>query len=384
MPVTMKFFLLGISLYIAPIQNLRYSHFRFCYTEDLEVTLKLALPTLYAAKKYIIPLLENKSRDTLMENLSSQNIWETYTASLSYTDNALHKACEEYFTDSVTKVVSALKSPDFLSTHPETLLDLLQINNRKKYKCGIVAADTELFKACDRWSDAECLRLEVEPSGENKRMVLGDGLFHIHFPDILPADIASIVSPSGFLTREELIDLLELANGADRIITGFHSKPVSFVVVIGDARDNHDQRGNSQINGAPVSYSSIVIEPHDRLLLSGIWLTMSSVNAEYEVVVTKRTCLDKGKVLNISCSSIEAGSIIDGKETKYGYLPLEKNQLLDIGFQYVIKVARLGSLALLCTKHTDIPIAFKVCEQLNFDVKGNANKIIMALTLLLV
>ena len=381
--------------------KVRYSHFRFCYTEDLEVTLKLALPTLYAAKKYIIPLLENKSRDVLITNLSSKNIWETYTGSLSFSDDLLNDTCKKYFTDSVSNVASALKSPHLLTIPAATLLDFLQINDVKHYGLGILIAEIELFKACDAWSEAECLRQGMDPTGENKRKVLGDGLLYIHFPDMLSADIVNIVSPTGILTCEERLDLLEKAQKGQRADLDmspvkFQSNAFFFTGIIQTTSNYSELRPGreiSQINGKHVSVDCIKLEPKAKLRLSGIWLhnAEKGCSAQYEVVIIKRT-IEKdgetsgGEVLNTSCTLIESEYTEDGERNKFVYLPLENRQLLDTGFMYLIKTALLKRFDKMNIRHRNagLPLYTKTSDQLNMKVHATINQSITALTLQLV
>ena len=383
--------------------KVRYSHFRFCYTEDLEGTLKLALPTLYAAKKYIMPVLENKSRDVLINILSSKNIWETYTGSLSFSDDLLIDACRKYFTDSVSKVASALKSPDFLTIPAATLLDFLQINDGKYDRFGIVIADIEVFKACNAWAEAECLRQGMDPTGENKRKVLGDGLFNIHFPDMLSAHVVNIVSPIGILTCEEQLDLLAkthvgpLEKGQradlDRSPVKFCSRASSSTVLTDFSSDDNEVIEISQIDGEDVCFHCIEVDPKTKLLLSGIWLnfTHNVPRAQYEVVMITRTIwkydeTSDGEVLNTSCTMIESEYAEDEEGNRFVYLQLEKNQLLDTGFRYLIKTALLNKFDTMNSRQRNLslPLYLKTSDQLNMKVHVTSNQLISGFTLQLV
>ena len=191
--------------------------FRYCYQEDLDVNRDVALATMYTAKKYILPSLEDGCKDILIEGLAPTNIWEVYMSSIMTPDEDLHTACREYFWRSVTEVESALESPDFLNIPHKVLLDMLQLNDTNG-RCRIIVSQVELFKACNAWAEAECLRQKLEPSGENKREVLGACLFLVSFMTMLPEDIVRIVFPTEILNKDEKCALFEAAHsGYDRL-----------------------------------------------------------------------------------------------------------------------------------------------------------------------
>ena len=304
-----------------------------------------------------------------------------------------------YFKDSITKVEDALKSPDFLTIPPSVLLDLLNININKtkkgKARQGILIADIELFKSCNMWAEAECLRQEKDPSGENRREVLGEGLFCIRFPDMLPADIVRIVAPTGILTLEERVHILEIVNDGEKTCKEFPSKDEN-IVLFGFEQSGEEVRESSLTTKSEVNFSTIKVQPQHRLVLSGIILTsINQGKGEYEVSITKEHLRDdktyvKGesacvKGMRISCTSIESEcvqSIVDGI-VQFPYLGLDEKCLLDVGYVYSIKVALLRKLASKPQSNVDITVA-KQPDQLGLKVDGNSNLDITAITLDLV
>ena len=173
----------------------------------------IALGTMNAAKKYILPLLEKRCRNILIEGLAPINIWEVYTSSIMTPDDKLHRACQKYFGSNITNVDLALKMQDFRNIPNCVLLDMLQLNDSETDL--ILLSQIEVFKACNAWAEAECLRQELDPSGENKRTVLGDCLFLIGFLSMLPKDLVGIVFPTGILNQDERCALLERAHRED-------------------------------------------------------------------------------------------------------------------------------------------------------------------------
>ena len=183
---------------------------RYSYHEDLEVDRDIALGTMNAAKKYILPLLEERCRNILITGLAPSNFWDVYTSSIMTPDDKLHRACQKCFGSSVTDIDVALRMYDFRNIPNYVLLDMLQLNDSKTDL--ILLPQIKVFKACNVWAAAECLRQELEPSGENKRTVLGDCLFLIGFQSMLPKDLVGIVFPTGILSQDERCALLERAH----------------------------------------------------------------------------------------------------------------------------------------------------------------------------
>ena len=188
--------------------------YSFCYLGSCYLTYEIAFHTLNAARKYMLPKLEDICRQTIYGDLFSDNVFEIYSYSVAVGDEVLHEYCYDYFTEAPDEVLCAFKSSCFLEITYETLLDMLQKNNTNIDKpwedtnLGILISDNELFVACHAWAVEECKRQELEPSGPNKRRVLGDCLSLIRFPCMPTSDITEYVLPTGILNEEEKESLL--------------------------------------------------------------------------------------------------------------------------------------------------------------------------------
>ena len=346
-----------------------------------------------------MPILEKACRDIQISNLSGDNIWETYATSFTCADEELHIACKAHFKDSISKVEDAFNSPDFLTIPAAILHDVLQINSVKdddgKTMLGIFIADIELFKACNAWAEAECLRQEKETSGDNKRKVLGDDLFHICFPDMLPVDIVNFVLPTGILTLEEQVELFKDVNGTEKIHKNFPSRDYTIALMPFD-HSGHRSREESRMNFNYASFNIIRVEPKYGILLTGIWLTGTSPMGEYEVVIEERPL-----VRDSNCSVNELkirkwptilfkvllSEAIKGRKGQIQGLPLDKPFLLEAGFNYSIKVAHLEDVDSEPEPKPE-PKRWlydkKTFEQLNLKVNEASNEFITALLLQLV
>ena len=63
------------------------------------------------------------------------------------------------------------------------------------------------FAAVRRWSEAECQRQSLPVTVENKRSVLGRGLYQIRFPLMTVEEFAQGPAQSGILTDRETVSL---------------------------------------------------------------------------------------------------------------------------------------------------------------------------------
>ena len=250
---------------------------RYCYYECLDVEPELALSTQYAAKKYMLPLLEVACRKTQIKALRPENIWTAYTCSMEWGDEELHKGCQEYFKKNTIDIISALKSPAFLTLSHGVLLDMLRLNDveRNEYSQfpelgphGILVPEIELFKACDAWAEAECKRQELEVSGANKRVVLGDCLPLIRFPAINGYDLVKTVFPTTILTHDEKFRLLGFTqpNPSDEWEnnTGFLATNSDFLIKL------KPRLGAMKKNGT--CSSEVYLEPKFNMHLAKMWI----------------------------------------------------------------------------------------------------------------
>ena len=342
-----------------------------------------------------MPILEKACRDIQISNLSGENIWETYAASFTYADEELHEACKAHFKDSISKVEDAFKSPDFLTIPAAILHDVLHMNTVKdddgKTMLGIFIADIELFKACNAWAEAECLRQEKEPSGDNKRTVLGDDLFHICFPDMLPVDIVNFVLPTGILTLEEQVELFKDENRTEKMHKNFPSRDYTIALTPIDC-SGQQLLENSMNISFPIYFSTIKFEPKHRVLLSEILLSCRKPMGQFEVVIIQDPLVrDTNSSVNeltirewptIVCKVL-LSEVVKGRKGPIQGLPLDKPFLLEAGFNYSIKVAHLKEVGSE-PKQKSRPYNRKTFEQLSLKVNEASNEFITALLLRLV
>ena len=301
----------------------------------------IALGTMNAAKKYILPLLEQRCRNILVEGLASSNIWEVYTSSIMTPDEELRIACQKHFGSNITNVDLALKMQDFCNVPNLVLFDMLQLNYSKTKL--ILLSQIDIFKACNAWAEAECLRQKLDPSGENKRTVLGDCLFLIGFPSMLPKDLVHVVLPTGILNQGERCALLECAfredNSQPLPSLQFMNNPSILQVAIERIPNTESIMEYSAITKGKVEYSSIKLEAAKNLCLQGIWLKTNDPPA----FRTQHIIVIESNSQKAPSKSVFSHSINREKPNCVLKLLRFKEQHLQAGCKYQIKVEKCGS-----------------------------------------
>ena len=247
----------------------------------------IALQVLISAVKYMVPTFEEPCRKILIDNLSSQTIWEVYSYSVTFGDDVLRKGCREYFWKNEMLLKEALASPHFHSIPYDALLDLLQLNDIQlelpweELKLGILISEKELFIACHAWAVEECKRQNVQISGPNKRKVLGKCLKLINFRSISANDITNIVLPTEILNEKEKTSLIvhsvaiSMKQAEDKCPSSRQCFPVDIKQVI-EQRLVRAVNKNEQCPNLPGGgydrRSSLHVTPKKRLILSQVWL----------------------------------------------------------------------------------------------------------------
>ena len=108
-------------------------------------------------------------------------------------DLAEKKICREFDTLS--------RTDEFLSITKDMLKTLLSKNKLR-------AKEVDVYRAAMRWAEAECKKKGIsDPSGKNKRDVLGDLIFNIRFPCMSQADFSAGPAVDQILEPQELVNV---------------------------------------------------------------------------------------------------------------------------------------------------------------------------------
>ncbi|CAB4018100.1 BTB POZ domain-containing 6-like [Paramuricea clavata] len=178
---------------------------RFLYTEKCTLTADNVVTTRYLAKKYIIPSLNEKCVNFLLENLNPENVLDILEQMIRFDEKELEKQCWEIIESSTGKVVA---SDSFNNISQTTLAKLLKRDILK-------IPEVELFQAVLKWIDFQCSRKNLKPTGENRRPIIGEAIYDFRFIGMSQAEFVQHVSKSGLLTSDELVPIYEKFLGFD-------------------------------------------------------------------------------------------------------------------------------------------------------------------------
>jgi BTB/POZ domain-containing protein 3/6 len=172
---------------------------RFLYTEECTLTGDNVVATMYLAKKYIIPSLNKKCVNFLLENLNPENALDVSEQAARFDEKKLEKRCWKVIEYKTGNVVA---SDSFNNISQTTLAKLLKRDILK-------IAEVELFQAVLKWIDFQCSRKNLEPTGDNRRSIIGEAIYDFRFFDMSQKDFVEHVSKSGLLTSDELVPIYE-------------------------------------------------------------------------------------------------------------------------------------------------------------------------------
>ena len=170
---------------------------RYLYCGDISLKNETAVPTLYAAKKYMMPYLAELCVEHLEEEVEPSNVCLLLSQSHLFYETELMQRCWDVI-DTRTKEV--FQSDDFTDIDHKTLQEILG-------RQTLCVDETKVFDAAKRWAEAECLRQGHDPSPQQCREVLGDALYLLRFPTMTPGDFADGAGRSGLLSVQETNDL---------------------------------------------------------------------------------------------------------------------------------------------------------------------------------
>ena len=191
---------------------------KYLYCDDIDLSPDNVLPTLYAAKKYIIPFLAQECVRFLESSLSARNACMLLSQARFFDEPALTQRAWEVI-DAQAQL--ALTSDTFVDIDKDTLELILA---RETLNCR----ETVIFNAAKNWALAECVRKDIQDEAndddqeengngskndqelseaERCRQVLGRALYLVRFPCMTVQEFADTVAKSGLLTLEETTDI---------------------------------------------------------------------------------------------------------------------------------------------------------------------------------
>jgi len=132
---------------------------RFLYTDEVQIGPETVMTTLYTAKKYAVPTLENACVDFLKKNLSADNAFMLLSQARLFDEPQLATLCLECIDKHTAE---ALAAEGFTDIDFDTFCVVLERDT-------LSIRENLLFAAALRWAEHECQRRRLPSTAENKR-----------------------------------------------------------------------------------------------------------------------------------------------------------------------------------------------------------------------
>lgn len=181
------------------------------YTDKIDLTMETTLDILYAANKYQIELLVTKCWVFLKKNISQDNVTVILDTALTYDYFLVRDTCINFMKDQVHQDIKCLSEHHVSKMTLEAILD----DNE------LIFHEKDLFQYCCSWAKKECRSRGIDPSGQNKRKMLGPLLYKLRIANLSPKAVASLVTPSGLLISEEELSIFRYVCKAEKTIVPF-------------------------------------------------------------------------------------------------------------------------------------------------------------------
>ena len=177
--------------------------FSFIYKEECPKDFEKDLKVLHLIKKYEIRFFDSTCSDSFQRTTELQKACKLLDELLEMKAEALADVClgkidlyaHEYFA-----------SEYFLNINQSTLKTLLK---RDTLYCN----ETDIFKAVSKWADHQCSLKNLETTGANRRMVLGDAIYSIRFLLMNQSEFVTHVMPTDILQDNVTVAIIKLMAG---------------------------------------------------------------------------------------------------------------------------------------------------------------------------
>ena len=176
---------------------------RFLYTDECYLTADNVVSVMYLSKKYIIATLTEKCVNFLQKCMDPENVLVIMEQAIRFDEQELEKKCWQVIEWRTSEVTS---SEYFSNIRQETIASLLKRNN-------LNISESELVQAVLQWSEYQCSQQDLEPTGKNRRLVIGAAIYNLRLFSMDKEEIENHASV--LLTSEELNQIYQKIDGVD-------------------------------------------------------------------------------------------------------------------------------------------------------------------------
>eukprot|EP00794_Sanderia_malayensis_P018300 gene18301-20123_t len=188
---------------------------RYFYCDEIHLTTENVFGTLYLAKKYVVPDLEEQCVFFLEKNLDADNALDILPQAQVLNEEQLEERCWDIVDCRTSQV---LDSCSFTDISQDLLKDVLQRDT-------LWTEEIDIFKALLKWAEKECKRVNLEVTSDNLRSVVGECLKLVRFPTMTEREFADHVARSGLLDAQQALDIFLYFTSTNKPVLVFPSIP---------------------------------------------------------------------------------------------------------------------------------------------------------------
>ncbi|XP_071093800.1 BTB/POZ domain-containing protein 2-like isoform X1 [Haliotis cracherodii] len=170
---------------------------RFLYAEEVNHSVRTVIGVIYAAKKYAVKRLVMSCVKFVESYLTIENACEVLEQ--GYILDELAQAILNFINQNASSV---LATEGFRNIYQPCLNQVLGSDQ-------LEVEEVKVLESILIWADAQCQMRRIEPTGPNKRQVLGDSLDCVRFPLLDPRYFVDSVAPQGLFTKEECFTMVQ-------------------------------------------------------------------------------------------------------------------------------------------------------------------------------
>ncbi|XP_055334335.1 BTB/POZ domain-containing protein 6-like isoform X2 [Paramacrobiotus metropolitanus] len=217
----------------------------YMYTDRVEnLNAENVFPTMYCADKYDLPSLVDLCWDLVRSQLNTDTCAMFLDSALCFGPADIVNRCLDVVDASTDDV---LQSEHFSDISQNTLMTILlqAARNRRNRR----ATANVVYAAVEKWAVAACQDKGLEPSGANRREVLGAALNFVPFTMLTGPELSNGPAQTGLLLATELLGVFVYIFSETASALPPHERsqiPLEFTKKKGSLSDDENERDNLQ------------------------------------------------------------------------------------------------------------------------------------------
>ncbi|XP_055353044.1 BTB/POZ domain-containing protein 6-A-like [Paramacrobiotus metropolitanus] len=170
----------------------------FLYTDAADdLCVENVIQTFMCADKYDLPQLVDICCDFVSAHLSVENCLTILENGIQWHAEEIVKRCLQFIDRHAEDV---LRSEHFSTVDQKMLVMILQRDT-------LFVAEHSVYLAVERWAQQGCKTNNMDPSGANRRQILGEAFLLVRFPLLTSTQLADGPAKSDLLLQSEVQEL---------------------------------------------------------------------------------------------------------------------------------------------------------------------------------